>query len=136
MVPLGVSGNERRGGGCRPPGGAEAEQAMRPSRGQTTQHACQPEANDVARRRRAMIPGGREERTALEARDQPPRRFRPDAAAGGSDDTAGATARRRPAAAIARHSLRNAFLVLFAAILAAPRIDINPSRSTARLRGG
>ncbi|CAN0082826.1 unnamed protein product, partial [Ectocarpus sp. 8 AP-2014] len=128
VVPSRVSRNER-GGGCRPPG-AEAEQAMR-SRGQTTQRACQPEAKDVARRRsRRAIQGG-EKQTALEVRDQ--RRFRPDVAAGRSD-TASATARRRPAPAIARHSLRNVFLVLFATMLAAPRIN-NPSSSIARLRG-
>ncbi|CAN0484848.1 unnamed protein product, partial [Ectocarpus sp. 12 AP-2014] len=110
VVPSTVSRNEG-GGGCRPPG-AEAEQAMQ-SRGQTTRRACQPEAQDVARRRRrrTALPGGGQKRTALEARDQ--RRFRPDVAAGRSD-TASATARRRPAPAIARHSLRNAFLVLFA----------------------
>ncbi|CAN0315281.1 unnamed protein product, partial [Ectocarpus sp. 12 AP-2014] len=114
VVPSRGSRNER-GGGCRPPG-AEAEQAMR-SRGQTTQRACQPEAQDVARRRsRRALPGGGQKRTALEARDQ--RRFRPGVAAGRSD-TANTTARRRPAPALARHSLRNAFLVLFAAILAA-----------------
>ncbi|CAN0024088.1 unnamed protein product, partial [Ectocarpus sp. 12 AP-2014] len=130
VVPSRVSRNER-GGGCRPPG-AEAEQAMR-SRGQTTQRACQPEAKDVTRRRsRRALPGGGDNRTALEARDQ--RRFRPDVAAGRSD-TANTTARRRPTPAIARHSLRSAFLVLFAAMLAAPRIN-NPSSSTARLREG
>ncbi|CBJ26636.1 hypothetical protein Esi_0040_0008 [Ectocarpus siliculosus] len=130
VVPSTVSRNER-GEGCRPPG-AEAEQAMR-SRGQTNQRACQQEAKDVARRRRRRaLPTGGEKRTALEARDQ--RRFRPDVAAGRSD-TASATARRRSAPAIARHSLRNAFLVLFAAMLATPRIN-NPSSSTARLRGG
>ncbi|CAN0439904.1 unnamed protein product, partial [Ectocarpus sp. 12 AP-2014] len=130
VVPSRGSRNER-GGGCRPPG-AEAEQAMR-SRGQTTQRACQPEAQDVARRRsRRALPGGGQKRTALEARDQ--RRFRPGVAAGRSD-TANTTARRRPAPALARHSLRNAFLVLFAAILAAPRMS-NPSSSTARLKGG
>ncbi|CAN0232675.1 unnamed protein product, partial [Ectocarpus sp. 4 AP-2014] len=127
VVPSRVSRNER-GGGCWLPG-AEAEQAMR-SRGQTTQRSCQPEARDVARRRsRRALPGVGEKRTALEARDQ--RRFRPDVAAGRSD-TASAKARRRPAPTIARHSLRNAFLVLFAAMLAAPRIR-NPSSSTARL---
>ncbi|CAM9812480.1 unnamed protein product, partial [Ectocarpus sp. 4 AP-2014] len=130
VVPLRVSRNER-GEGCRSPE-AEAEQAMR-SRGQTTQHACQPEVQDVARRRnRRALPEGGEKRTALEARDR--RRFRPDVAAGRSD-TASATARRRPAPAITGHSLRNAFLALFAAMLAAPRIN-NPSSSTARLRGG
>ncbi|CAN0555454.1 unnamed protein product, partial [Ectocarpus sp. 8 AP-2014] len=124
VVPSRVSRNER-GGGCRPPG-AEAERAMR-SRGQTTQRACQPEAKDVARRRsRRALSGGAEKRTALEGRDQ--RRFRPDVAAGRSD-TASATAKRRPAPAIARHSLRNVFLVLFAAMLAAPRIN-NTSTST------
>ncbi|CAM9352849.1 unnamed protein product, partial [Ectocarpus sp. 12 AP-2014] len=103
------------------------------SRGQTTQRACQPDAQEVARRRsRRALPGGAQKRTALERRDQ--RRLRPDVAAGRSD-TASATARRRPAPAIARHSLRDAFLVLFAAMLAAPRIN-NPSSSIARLREG